>query len=317
MREAARRRSASAYRPGTQRNIKSHVLLYAAFTGHFNLRDFPATASSLVAFGEFLLRSFQAPKSVFNAIASIRHFHLDCELPTGAFDARQLFVWRRAVSMTVRHVPRGAPPLPRHTLRALCVLAARLGPLGFTFAALASVAYFSMARLSSLLPNTGRRFDDTRLPTWGDLVQDQHGWTLTIKWAKAHQEAEKGFRVPLLPISGAPECPVANLTRLRRALQHPRAGVPLFALPMRAEGQRSGLLTMQLARVWLGLLLSRLGLQARGFTFHSFRRGACSRAFCNGADLADIKQLGGWRSDAVSRYLPLHEARRRAAEALN
>ena len=293
------------------------MLLFAAFTAHFHLQDFPAPASTLVAFGEFLLRSFRAPKSVFNALASLGHFHLDHELDTGPFNSRQVYLWRRAVETTVRHVPQGAPPLSREVLRAMCELAGRLGPLGWLFAALASVLYCTMARLSSLLPVTEHGFDSTRLPTWADLDKGDGHWSLQVKWAKAHQGAEQGFRVPLLAVPGAPECPVANLGRLWGALRNPKDNLALFTLPEEGAGVRTRVLTMQVARDWLRLLLRRVGCAERGFTFHSFRRGACSRAFRNGAEVADIQQLGGWRSEAVRLYLPLDEARRRAALALN
>ena len=303
------------------RNVRSHVLLFAAFADHYGFRDFPATASTLTCFGEFLLRSFQAPKSVFNALASVKHFHLDYALPTLAFESRRVALWKRAVSLTVRHVPAGAPPITREVLDKLCCLAARLGELGVVFAALASVLYFSMARLSSLLPQAGGgNFDRSRLPMWDDVRQAEHGWDLQIKWAKAHQVAGQAFWVPLRSLPGSPACPVMNLTRLRQWLPEGSGSRPLFALPAggaEANGRRVQVLSMQVAREWLRLLLARLGLGQKGYTFHSFRRGACSAAFCAGADVADIQQLGGWRSSAVQRYLPLGEARKRAARALS
>ena len=321
LRKTVSNRSTRAFRPGTQANVRSHVLLYVAFADHFGLRDFPATARTLTSFGEFLLRSFRAPKSAFNALASLRHFHLDFKLPTLAFEARQFMLWRRAVASTVRHVPRAAPPLAGGELRCICRVAGSLGPLGQLFAALASVLYFTMARLSSLLTGKEGGFDHTRLPTWGDLRCDSSGWALRIKWAKAHQAADQGYWVPLLPIQGAPECPVANLARLRAVTEGVSADTPLFALPTSQRGGKGGrpcrALTMRVAREWLRVLLARAGLGNKGFTFHSFRRGACTQAFRNGAEVADIQQLGGWRSDAVRLYLPLEEARRRAAKALN
>ena len=320
LRRAAKRRGNSAFRPGTMRNLRSHVLLFAAFADHFGLRDFPATATTLTCFGEFLLRSFQAPKSVFNALSAVKHFHLDYELPTSAFESRRVELWKRAVSITVRHVPMGAPPLPREVLSRLCSLASRLGQWGLVFATLAAVLFFSMARLSSLLPQAGGAFDGTRLPTWADVRGEGGAWAIRIKWAKAHQAASQAFWVPLLAVQGSPSCPVANLQRLRQATWTGEADGPLFQLPplrSRAGKRAQRVLTMPVAREWLRLLLHRLGLQHKGFTFHSFRRGACTHAYMGGAEVADIQQLGGWRSSAVQRYLPMGEARRRAAQVLS
>ena len=75
-------------------NMRSHIKLYIAFAQSFGLPDFPDTLNSLQAFAEVLLQSVQGPKSVFNALASIKHAHKDLLLPVGVFDAWEK--WKRA-----------------------------------------------------------------------------------------------------------------------------------------------------------------------------------------------------------------------------
>ena len=319
LQRAARVRKSAAFRPGIKRNIVSHVSLYLVFTERFGLPDLPATARSLLCFGEFLLWSFKAPRSVTIAFASLRHFHLDCAFSVAAFEEREVFLWRRALFTTVRHVPTGAPPLPAELLRRLCALARQLGLLGQVFATLASVLFYSMTRLSSLLPEGSGSFDHSRLPIWGDLREVRGECFLDIKWAKNMQMAEGRFSVPLVAAEGSPACPVDNLARLAKLVPHRDAGSPLFMLPAQAACELGGLacLNMRVAREWLRLLLRRLGEADKGYTFHSFRRGACSLAFDNGAVLNVIKALGGWSSEAVELYLPADAARRRAAGTLS
>ena len=74
--------------------------------------------------------------------------------------------------------------------------------------------------------------------------------------------------------------------------------------------------TLKTAREWLSLGLLELGEQEHGYSFHSLRRGVCTRAFQRGADATDIKLLGGWRSEAVRLYIPDIDARARAASSL-
>ena len=107
----AARRGREAFRPGTQTNVRSHILLYTAFARHFNFTDFPADCEVLLAFAEFLLQAALAPKSVLNALSSMKHFHLDTELSVVAFGSRQLWLWRRALPLTCRHMPVQAPPI--------------------------------------------------------------------------------------------------------------------------------------------------------------------------------------------------------------
>ena len=217
------------------------------------------------------------------------------------------------------HVPTQVPPITVDLLQELCELAIHLGEAGLVLAALMAIAFASIARLSSLLPAVAARFDPTRLPTFADIQRREGVLHLKIKWGKAHQDAAAGFWVPLLPLQGAAACPVtrwAELSRLRGKV----GGVePLFWNP---KARRRGAvlrqpLTMSLARAWLRILLQRVGRGDEKFSFHSFRRGACTTAFMQGADEQDIRRLGGWRSDAVGLYLPLGESRQRAARALS
>ena len=317
MRAAAARR-AQAFRPGTQANHHSHVVLYTAFARFFNFRDFPAGASTLLAFAEFLLRTWAAHKSVTNALSSVRGFHLRLGLDTSAFDSHDLFLFRRALPLTVRPQVHRAPPFTLALLESLCERASRQGQAGRVFVALMATLFFSMARLSSLAPPKAFPFDPTRFPTRGDLLRDGTGYRLWLKWGKSCQDATQGFWVPILPCGSSTACPVAAL----RALPPVGPGAPplspLFALPSSDGLQRteSCCLTAPVARRWLKTLLIAVGAGGRGYTFHSFRRGASTLAFERGAALTDISSLGGWRSSAVSLYVPHAAARLRAARTL-
>ena len=164
--KTARARRVQAYRPGTRANHHSHILLFLAFTIHFQFPDVPAVAHTLLCFGEFLLRGFTAFKSVLNALASVRHFHVVHNYSSAGFDAPSVALWRRALPLTVRATPGGAPPFPLPLLQRICRLACSLGGEGRVFAALLSLTFYSLARISSLLPATGRTFDLTLCPRW-------------------------------------------------------------------------------------------------------------------------------------------------------
>ena len=292
--------------------------LYVAFALECGFPVFPATEISLQAFAEFFLQSVEAPKSVLNALASLKHFQRDLRMDVQAFDSWPLQLWKRALLLNCRHVPRPAPPFPFSLVEQVCMLCDKLGAEGVVFAALCAILYASMARLSSLLADNGGLYDRTRLPTLADIKHWEGVWQLRIKWAKAHQEAPNGFWVPLLARGSSPACPVRCWLRLQARAGRGRGATPLFSTPDLGGSGRSTdrPLTMSVARKWLSVVLKRLGRANEGFSFHSFRRGACSSAFEQGALEADIKQLGGWRSEAVRDYLPVRIAQRRAASAL-
>ena len=305
-----------AYRPGTRANQQSAALLYIAFTLFFALQDFPAVAGALLVFGEFLAGSMRSPKSVTNVLSALRTLHLEWGFDTGAFEQHRLWLFKRALPLTLRHRPCAAPPLPFELLERLCALADSLGAAGVVFTAFLATLFFTMARASSLLPRGVGSFDVTRLPTQGDLVARDGGFRLLLKWGKAAQDASQAFWVPLLPIDGSPACPVRRLRALSLAARSQRSETPLFLLPTPSGATSPVPLTLTLARTWLRACLARVGHPADAFTLHSFRRGACTLAFQMGAAITDIKELGGWRSDAVRLYYPALAARSRAAECL-
>ena len=121
--------------------------------------------------------------------------------------------------------------------------------------------------------------------------------------------------MPLRPVTGSPACPVTLLRELCSGLEGAERSDPLFSFPTARRGEFA-FLSMPDARRLLSLFLQREGLGEEGYTFHSLRRGGCSLAFAQGADLADLQLLGGWRSRAIDAYFPHDLARERAARVL-
>ena len=309
---AAQLRCTQAYRPGTQANRVSHVILFIAFTMHFQISDFPATVPALLLFGEFLLRGFQTGKSVTNALSSLDTFHTIHGMDASSFHHYRVLLFRRALPLTVRRAPHRAPALPFEVLEQLCLFMKQQGDHGTVFAALLACTFFAMARLSTLAPPTNLGYDSTRYPTLRDIRNLPDRSLLRIKWAKAHQAPGDAYWVPLLPAGSSPACPVGNLAEARARLPHRKPSAPLFGV----GGKESFFFTLRTARQWLKLGLAAVGRPADEFSFHSLRRGACTLAFTQGADISDIKNLGGWRSDAVQCYIPTLASRARAAAAL-
>ena len=255
-----------------------------------------------------ILRTYTANKSVTNAISAVKRLHLDCGADVEVFSAPGVERWKRALPLTVRTFPRPAPPLSVGVLEQLCVAAGGGGRRTTTIVALFSILFHSMARLSSLLPLTAGAFDLTRHAAAEDCSWVGGRLWFRVKWSKTQQRTEQAFWVPLLPREGSPACPVEALHTLRGGAA-PQRGSPLFC------GAPGVALSIPVARQWLSVILRCIGLSADAFSFHSFRRGACTAAFASGAHLEDLKALGGWRSDALARYRSPADARLREAQA--
>ena len=218
-------------------------------------------------------------------------------------------------SLTIRSSPTPALPLTFPLLLRLCQAAGGFGDRGRAFAALLATAFYSMARLSSLVPETRGRMDLSRVPLLRDLSLQGHRASIFIKWGKAAQRVQDGFWVPLRAVARSPACPVLLLTRLSRSLKGCSSTCPLFSFATRRGRTGLSFFTFMEARVFLRSLLRGLGLDPAGFSFHSFRRGGCTFAFTGGGggSLSDLLLLRGWRSRAIDAYYPLGLSGDRAA----
>ena len=301
-------------------NHRSHILLFIAFALHFKVTDFPVGQTNLLSFGEFLLRTYTAPKSVLNVLSSVRRFHVELNLSPEVFDSLKFARWKRALFLTVRTCPMQALPLPFPLLERLVGLARALGGEGRAMAGFLTVAFHALARASTLLARSATSYDVTRLPTLADVTRMPSGFSLLLKWDKTHQVASQAFSVPLLRGGrGSTACPVRAVELLLQAAEGRGRDTPLFATASgRAGGTRTSLcpLTIGRAREWLRILLAALGQRPDAYTLHSLRRGGCTLASVGGAAVSDLQALGGWRSEAVHLYHSQFEARRRAAQAL-
>ena len=175
------------------------------------------------------------------------------------------------------------------------------------------LAFFTFARLSSLVPASSLNFDASRWPTIADVRFHGTWASLKLKYSKTRQQADGGRAVPFRA-ARTPPCPVTLAQQLcDRALAGGlTASTPLFAIPAQA-GTGFLLLTQSKARRFLGACLKVLGLPTGAYTFHSFRRGGCSLAFARGGAESDLALHGDWCSAAIRDYYPAEPARFRVA----
>ena len=316
LRKRAQVRQTQAFAPGTAANHTSHLRLFLSFTAFFDLQPFPASLPTLLTFVEFLAGAYSSPKAVTNVLASVRFFH---ERGGHAFDNFrhvQLRLATRSLPFTMRTHVRRAPPFPFPLLQPLSEAGAFFGPWALAFRALILFAFFTFARLGSLVPVGARGFDHSRFPTVGDLCLSGTGASLWIKYSKTRQGADGGFWVPLEGSVDGP-CPVrcAKELLVRARGKNLPSATPLFAafLPSHAGGLS---LSQSQARGFLAKALGFLGLPPNAFSFHSFRRGGCSLAFERGASEGDLALHGDWRSAAIRAYYPAASTRGRVAALL-
>ena len=103
----------------------------------------------------------------------------------------------------------------------------------------------------------------------------------------------KGVSIPLSK-SSDPSCPVSSLIRLTQ--RYPRPGTdPLFCRTYGPFDRK-----WVLSKISQTLLLA--GINPKGYSGHSFRRGAANSALKAGISREDIMQMGRWKGDSINRY---------------
>ena len=281
----------------------------------FSLDDLNITPQLFCGFIEFLLDHYASLATVKNVISSISTVFSWLGVSQFIFKSQPVKFMIKALDKTVRYFPKKKSGLSLEGLFYLCNAATALGRNAVLFRAFLTLLYFSMLRVSNLLPGYATSFDSSRHLTLSDLKRFQAGYTLRVKWAKNLQNATDSFVLPLLFNADPGICPVRALDNYLGGLGAMNADSPVFFFRDSLGYLRS--LTIQTANRFLKYILERSNLATSGVTLHSFRRGSCTAAFEAGSPIQDLKAFGGWRSDAVLIYLSELSARKRVAKNLS
>ena len=301
-------------RPGTRKNLLNQFRVFLSVCIFYRLNALALTPSLLCAYIEFLLHSYPCRGTVKNYVSALTTLYTWLGLDIAIFKNFQVKQMWRAIDLTVRYTPRMKHSLSVAELRCLMAACVVLGPSNLLFRAFLSILYFTMVRVSSLLPYTIGCFDVTRHVNMSDVVRTQTDLSIRIKWAKNSQNSPGGVLVPLQSHCDPAVCPILNLNSYLHSCDSQNMFAPLFH--HKSRGGSLVPFTVRLARQWLRLVQRHSVLAGTNLGFHAFRRGACDTAFARGAPIADIKIFGNWSSDAVLNYLKETPAKLRVSKLL-
>ena len=124
-------------------------------------------------------------------------------------------------------------------------------------------------------------------------VQFVHNGILLHLPASKSDPFRKGVFIPLSKSSDT-TCPVSALQLLFQ--RYPKSDTdPLFCRIQGAFDRK-----WVLSKISQSLLLA--GINPKGYSGHSFRRGAANSALKAGISRKNIMQMGRWKSDSIDRY---------------
>lgn len=280
-------------RPATRHSYDRQLKLYLAFCWFLEV-DSALDIHCLLAFMQYLVDAELSSQTIANYISAIKYGIGVLGLSIDIFSDIRISKMLRGIKLQTRAAPALKSVITidmLHKISQSCDILhhSRL------FRAIFMVAFFSFLRISNFAVTKPSQFDASRHFLVKDFVNSSTPFLL-VKWEKNLQLAQEPRVVHLPVIPNSAVCPVTALRKLRSTNSLPNSA-PLFAFPDALPVQFNQI------RNALSQVLQHVGLPPNAFTFHSFRRSGATLAFNSQVPLSLIKAHGGWRSNAVLRYL--------------
>ncbi len=269
---------------------------YMAFCKRYDLKYIAPSADTMCNYIEYLAQRFTTYKSVSNYISAVRYMHKVLHISASSLDSMEVRLMLRAVSITMRTVPRRKLPVTVQLLRKLCVLCSLQGKIGLVIHNALLLGFFGLLRASNLCPQSSNHFDTSRHLTRGDIVVAPPGLVLMLKWSKTMQVSNQPVCIPIPRMHDTLLDPVATFQKLCHIIPC-SSDAPLFTLP---DGKS---LTIRALRNYFKVLIRGLGLSSDSYSVHSLRRGGATATFRAGAAQVDIQRQGCWAGRTVMDYI--------------
>ena len=314
MLEAEVRRSMlAAWAPGTIKNMQTQFDIFEKFCKLYRYQALPASYQTLGAFAQFLARDFRATSSIKNYLVGVKWFHVLAGMDTSQFDHISLKLVFKGIARFKKHLPKQALPLTPDIMKEMHARLDLTTVNDVSLWTLLVFGFFLMARKSNLVPDSVKKFDESKHLCVADVVVSQNLLLVSLKWSKTNQFGERQHFVPLVAMPQSVLCPVeAFKLHVKTVPQHPKG-----ALFCRLVKGKLLPMTYRYFQDKFKKLIASTGRNPAAYSSHSLRRGGATFAAAAGVPRHIIQQVGDWKSDAVDRYLHNHlQSRVQAAQMM-
>jgi len=291
----------AAFSLGTNRNLLVQFKTFVIFCIYFHLVPVPVSLADLSMYVQFLSRSFKTVTAVKNYVHGVRILHLGigATFPELDFSFKMLL---RGLSRLKPHETVKALPVTTEVLLSLFSVMDMSTSLHRALWSGFLLAFFLFARKSNVVPPSDQAFDLRMHLARGDIRRSTSGLVVLLKWSKTIQFGERHVLVPVLEIPGSVLCPRRAFDQMVDRLPSTLESPAFLFVDGRGVVKS---LTHGLFVDSLRGLLVKAGVNSKGFSGHSFRRGGASCAFRAGVPGELVQLHGDWRSDAYLSYLSI------------
>ena len=302
-----------AWAKSTKASKSSEVKMFMKFCITYGISSLPVTGDDLVLYSCWLVASGHITKygSLTQYLSAVSTHHkklgLACVTPS---QYGPLHYTCRGIRRELASPSRSARPITIKILTNLLnteiahsswISAAIL----ITMKAVCSILFFSMVRLSSLLPAYPAAADPFRQVTWGNVKKCSQGATFFVHVEKTIQFQERKHVVTLAKKPGSIFCPVMALEKLRdlRGSKNCKIDDLVFQVPV-SEFVFRPLCKYEFQK-WFVHRLNEMGLDPKKIRPHSFRHGGVNFALMCEENLNMVKVSSGHLSESVWTYCNL------------
>ena len=288
-----------AFASGTLRNLTLQWKAFISFCLYYDLPFLPTSQLTISCYIAFLARTFKSADSIRNYINAVKNVHLTSGLTFefhSSFETNIIFKGLKRVKL---HQTKQALPITPVILNQFLQFLNLNDANDISYWAAFLLAFYLMARKSNIVPPAVKSFDSKKHLCRGDILFNEDGLIILLKWSKTNQFGERKLSVPLVSMKDSPLCPVEAIKNLVNNIP---AGPEKPAFLLNVKG-KFVTMTHRLFTKKLRDLLKLCNYIPEAYSGHSFRRGGASWAFRAGVPAELIKLHGDWASDAYLKYL--------------
>ena len=289
---------ATAYAPGSAKNLRSHWRLFLAFCIDNQLLIFPPQYMNISRFYMYLLSRLTAYSSLANYQSSIATFYKAYGYVLDTTDI-VFKLFNMAAKKSLNTVASPKLPLQYHHLLLFLQVADLANPFHLTFVTAAVTGFFALLRRSNICPPSVSQFDHAKHLTRGDVECTPSSVVINLRWTKTNQHGDRVFKIPIAAFPGSPLDPPSLFAKFNDTLRvFPQD--PCFSFYLHGKHY---VLTHQDLATMLKSFLRAIGVHAADYNTHSLRRGGATLFHMAGVPSHDIQAHGTWQSEAFKRYI--------------
>ena len=313
LQETLNKLRAMAWASSTVKSLNSRQKAYVQFCENYNIVPIPASPEDLSLFATWLVASerIKSADSIRQYLSAVRTMHRangsDCVTPKSN---HLLDTAVRGIARMLAKPPKRMAPITPGILHHITSFPS-VFPESSPWAARATITiikqlykvlFFSMARISSFVPDCQGNFDGRRQLTWDRVELYPDGAVLKLPLTKTIQTAGRVQEISLARAQDSDYCPVAALSLVASIRGECRAGDPVFAMPSKNGWSPLSRYNVDLV---LTAQLKNAGIDSSMYSFHSFRRGGIQFAMRLEPRLHLIRLQSDHSSKAFEAYTAL------------